>query len=109
MAHFIITGNYTPYALRGMVANPSDREAATRALIESAGGRLLSYYMTTGEFDFHMVVEAPDIKGMLGALIAAGASGATHGLRTAQAFTGAEFMAAQNEASRIAENYSAPA
>jgi len=39
MALYIVTGNYTAAAIKGMMANPSDREAAVRPLIEAAGGK----------------------------------------------------------------------
>ncbi len=60
MATFIITGNYTGQAIQGMIANPSDRAAAVKPLVEAAGGKMLSYYATTGETDFLMICEAAD-------------------------------------------------
>jgi len=58
MATFIITGCYTADAMKGMVANPSDREAAVRPLVEATGGKMLAYYATTGANDFLMICEA---------------------------------------------------
>lgn len=108
LARYIITGSYTSAGMRGMIAHPSDREAATRALVEGAGGKLLTYLLTTGDNDFMMVTEADDMTGMIAALMVAGASGAVSNLKTVQAFTSAEFMAAQKKAGALAAKYSAP-
>ena len=109
MARYIITGSYTAAAMKGLLAKPSDREAATSALVTAAGGKLHSYYVTTGDNDFLMVTESDNLPDMLAALIVAGASGAVSGLKTVQAFSSAEFMAAQKRAGEIAQKYSAPA
>ncbi len=108
MALYIITGNYTAAAFKGMIATPSDREAAVKPLIEAAGGKLRAYLVTTGDSDFHMTVEAEDTQAMLAALMVAGATGAVSNLKTIQAFTTAEFVTAQRKAGTIAARYSAP-
>ena len=109
MARYIITGSYTTAAMKGMVEHPSDRAAATGALVSAAGGKLESYYLTTGDSDFLMVVQSDDMGRMLAALIAAGASGAVSGLKTVQAFSSEEFLAAQKAAGAIVSKYKAPA
>lgn len=108
MAQYIVTGSYTSAAMKGMIAHPSDREKATAALIAAAGGKLESYFLTTGETDFIMRVTSSDMTKMLAALMVAGASGAVTGLKTVQCFTSAEFLEAQNAAGAIAMKYAAP-
>ena len=108
MALHIVTGSYTSNGLSSLIANASDREAAVRTLIESTGGKLRSYLLTTGETDFHMTVETDDTQAMLSALMVAGASGSVANLKTVQAFTSAEFLAAQKRAGTIAAHYKAP-
>lgn len=109
MARYIVTGCYTSAAMKGLLAKPSDREAATSALVAAAGGKLHSYFVTTGDTDFLMVTETDDLHTMLAALIVAGASGAVSGLKTVQAFTSAEFLEAQKRAGEIAMKYASPA
>jgi uncharacterized protein with GYD domain len=109
MAIFITTGSYSAEAMRGMMAHPSDREAATRKLIESAGGKLIAWYLTTGDSDFMVIAEAPDGAAIIPALLASGASGAVSHLKTVSAFTAAEFMAAQKKAGASAKAYPSPA
>ena len=108
MARYIVTGSYTAAAMKGMIAKPSDRAAATGALIAAAGGRLDSFYLTTGDNDFSMVVQTDDLTRMLASLMVAGASGAVSGLKTVQAFTSDEFTAAQKAAAAIAAKYAPP-
>lgn len=108
MARYIVTGSYTAAAMKGMMAKPSDREAATSALVAAAGGKLHAFYMTTGDNDFLMITETDNLSDMLAALVVAGASGAVSGLKTVQAFTSAEFTAAQKRAGEIAAKYAPP-
>jgi uncharacterized protein with GYD domain len=41
-----------------LVGAPEDREPAVRKLIEGAGGKVISYYVTTSETDFLLITEA---------------------------------------------------
>lgn len=102
MSRYIVTGSYSSSGMKGMLAKPSDREAATSALVSAAGGKLESYFLTTGDTDFLMVIQADNLQDMLAAMIVAGASGSVSGLKTVQAFTSAEFLAAQKRAGDIA-------
>ncbi len=108
MAHYILTGSYTAAAAKGMIANPSDREAAARAIIEAGGGKLTSFLLTTGETDFNMIVQTDDINNLLAGLLVVAASGAVSNLKTVQAFTSAEFTAAQKAAATIMAKYQPP-
>jgi uncharacterized protein with GYD domain len=105
MARYIITGSYTAVAMRGMVAAPSDRAAAVGALIAAGGGKLEQFYMTTGDSDFMVIAQADNVTGVLASLLAAGASGTVSGLKTVQAFSSDEFMAAQKAAGAIAAKF----
>lgn len=108
MARYIITGSYTAAAVKGMLARPSDRGAATEALIKAGGGTMESFYLTTGDHDFQMVVRANDMQKMLASLLVAGGSGAVSGLKTVQAFTSDEFLDAQKAAAAMAKAYQPP-
>ena len=109
MPRFIVTGCYTGAAFKGMIANPSDREAAARGLIETAGGKLETYYMTTGATDFTFTAVIDDPADLLAGLMVAAAAGAISDVRTQRAFTAGEFMAIQKKAGGFAAGYKAPA
>lgn len=108
MAQYIISGSYTPAAMKGMIAHPSDRERATADLMAAAGAKLESYFLTTGETDFIMRVTTDNIAGLLSVVLVASGSGAVTGLKTVQCFTAAEFVEAQKAAGAIARKYAAP-
>ena len=63
MPIYIFQGRYTREALEGLVARPQDRAAASAKLLEAAGGKLLSFYLTLGEYDFMITAELPDMEG----------------------------------------------
>lgn len=107
MATYIITGNYTASAMKGMVSQPSDREAAVRPLIEGAGGKMIAYYATMGDNDFLAIFEqdANQTESMIAALLVAGASESVCNLKTVQAFTSAEFKNAQGKASAMMASF----
>lgn len=111
MARYIITGNYTSAAMKGMMAHPSDRGAASAKIAAAAGGTLEHYFVTTGASDFMMIVstESDNFGDMVAALMVAGGSGAISNLQTVRALTSDEFTAVQKKAGQIAAAYAPPA
>ena len=55
MSIYVLRGRYSSEALKGMIASPEDREAAIAKVVEKAGGRLLSYYLTFGDDDWLVI------------------------------------------------------
>src|SRR5262249_6721188 len=59
--HFCLTGKYTPKALSNILDNPTtNRQEAARKVIESAGGKLTSFYGTTVEGPGVVIFDVPD-------------------------------------------------
>ena len=48
MPFYLFQASYTPTALKAMVENPQDREAAARPLIEAVGGKLHNLFFCFG-------------------------------------------------------------
>ena len=109
MPQFIITGCYTSAAAKGMIDDPSNREKASRAIVEAGGGKLLSFYITTGETDWLAVVEFADGADMLPVALVTSASGAVSNVKTVRAYTSAEFKAAHKKAASIRSSFKSPA
>ena len=105
MPIFISQGPYSQDAMRGMVTAPEDRTQAVSKLVEAAGGKLLSYYVTFGEYDWLLIVEAPDMRGVSAALMAAAAGGGVTDMKTTLAMTGAEAMQAFQQAGDLAKSF----
>ena len=52
MNRLITRGRLTHDYLKGLLGAPEDRETAVRKVVEAAGGKVISFYFTTGETDF---------------------------------------------------------
>ena len=59
MPIYISRGRFTSDAVKGMVAKPENREEAVSKLFESAGGRLVGWYLTFGPRDWLAIGEFP--------------------------------------------------
>ena len=92
MPIFISQGRYSRDAIKGMIANPEDRAEAASKLFEAAGGKLLAYYVTLGEYDWLIVSEFPDHQSVSAAILAAAASGGVTDQKTTLAMTSAKRM-----------------
>jgi uncharacterized protein with GYD domain len=88
MPLFIITGCYSATAAKGLIDKPSDREVAARGIMEAAGGKLRSYYVTTGETDWMAIAEFADGADLIPALLVVSASGAVSNVKTVRAYSG---------------------
>jgi len=76
MAHFVMLGCYSQPAISAMIKKPSDRSAAARAISEAVGGKLLSFHITRGKYDWVATVDAPDANSVMAVKLAVLASGA---------------------------------
>ncbi len=104
MPIFITRGRFSQDAMKGMLAKPEDRAEAVGQLIAKAGGKLIDYYMTFGEYDFLIISELPpDV--MATPSIVATASGAVTGLTSEHALTSAEMKNAFAKAAPVAAGF----
>jgi uncharacterized protein with GYD domain len=108
MIRLVTRGRFTHDYAKGLLAAPEDREPAVRKVVESAGGKIVSFYFTTGTTDFLLVSEANEAESIIAALLAAAAAGAISDVTTARAWTGAEFKAIADKASKVARDYRPP-
>ena len=109
MPFYLFTGRYSVDSLRAMVANPTDREAAVRGVIEAAGGKLHHLFFCFGEDDVIAIIEAPDDEAMAAGVLAVGASGSMSSGATTKLMTPAEALSAMKKANGIASSYKPPA
>jgi uncharacterized protein with GYD domain len=63
---------YTKEAWATLTHTPEDRSALVRELLEAGGGKLISWYLSFGEYDGLLIYEAPD-EATAGALVLAAA------------------------------------
>jgi uncharacterized protein with GYD domain len=105
MPLFITQGRYTREAIKGMIVRPEDRAEAVSRLMSKAGGKLVAYYLTFGEYDFLAIAEMPGETQMAAALLAAGSGGGVCDLRTTLAMTSVEAKGAFAAASDLAPSF----
>lgn len=105
MPIFITQGRYTRDAIKGMIVRPEDRAEVVSRLMSKAGGRLIGYYLTFGEYDFLVIAEMPGETQMAAALLAAGSGGGVTDLRTTLAMTSIEAKGAFAAASDLAPSF----
>src|SRR5271166_4680442 len=108
MIRLVTRGRLTHDYAKGLLAAPEDREPAVQKLIEGAGGKVISFYFTTGESDFLLISEANEAEAVIAALMAASAAGTISHVSTARAWTGAEFKAVAERAAKAAKAYRPP-
>lgn len=108
MPIFITQGRYTREAVRGMVISPEDRADAVGRLLAKAGGKLIGYYMTFGDYDFLMIAETPGETQMAAVLLAAGSGGGVTDLKTTLAMNSVEAKGAFAAAGDLAPSYRSP-
>jgi uncharacterized protein with GYD domain len=105
MTLYLTRGNYSEHAFQGMLKHPEDRHDAVAQLMKSAGGKMLEYYVTMGEYDFLVVSEFADhIDGMSALMVAAG-TGGVRNLNSTVAMTTADAKAAEAKARKIVSGF----
>ena len=91
MATFVMLTKYTGNGIRDIKSSP-DRIKSARAAIESAGGKLVSYLVTMGQYDGVAIAEFPNDE-TAAVLALATASQGNVSTETMRAFTEPEFTA----------------
>ena len=108
MIRLVTRGRFTKDYAKGLLAAPEDREPAVRKLVEGACGKLVNFYFTTGDSDFLLVTEADEAESVIAGLLAAAAAGTISDVTTSRAWTGGEFKAVADKASKAASLYRPP-
>jgi uncharacterized protein with GYD domain len=90
MPIFITQGRYSRDAIKGMIAKPEDRAEEVTKLCQRAGGKLLAYYVTFGEYDWMVISEMPSHREVSTVVLAGAAGGGVTDMKTTVAMTTAE-------------------
>ena len=89
MPSYLSLINWTEQGIQSVKDSPERLDAA-KAAIEAAGGRLIFFYMTMGEYDIATLIEAPDDQTASRVLLSLGAEGSIR-TKTMRAFTEDEY------------------
>src|SRR6516164_3386165 len=85
MTRLVTRGRFTHAYVKGLLDAPEDREAAVRKVVEAAGGKVISFYVTTGESDFLLISEADESEAIIASLMTAAAAGTISDVSTGRA------------------------
>jgi uncharacterized protein with GYD domain len=105
MTIYICQGRYTAAAVKGMMQKPENRYEAVAELFRTAGGKLLSWYLTFGRYDWLLIAEAPNERAMVAAALAAAGGGSLTDLTTTVALTAEESVQAFAQANELAKSF----
>jgi len=108
MATYITQGRYSREAIKGMIVKPEDRFEALSKHAARAGGRVIGYYLTFGEYDFLTIIEAPGETQMAAILLSAAGAGGVTDLRTMLALSAVEAKGAFAAAGDLAHSFRTP-
>jgi uncharacterized protein with GYD domain len=108
MIRLITTGRFTQDYAKALIAAPEDREPAVKKLVKSVGAKFVSFYFTTGGSDFLLITETEEAESVVAAMMAAAAAGMISDMSTSRAWTGAEFKAVAETASKATGAYRIP-
>jgi uncharacterized protein with GYD domain len=89
METYVIAGNYTQEGVRQIKERPAGLDELRKG-IEAAGGKLLSFYLTMGRYDFVITIQVPDARTAAAVLLVIGARGYAR-TETMRALTEEEF------------------
>lgn len=108
MSFYLFQGRYSAAAIKAMVDNPQDREAAARPMIEALGGKLHHLFFCFGAEDIVALIEAPDDNAMAAGALVIGGSGAFSSGATTKLMTAQDAMKAMKKAQSIGKGYRPP-
>ena len=105
MTIYITRGNYSEHAFKGMLDHPEDRHDAVAKMFKAAGGKMLAYYVTMGEYDYLVISEFDNEIDGLSALMVAAGTGGTRNLNTTVGVTTADARKAETKARKIVAGF----
>jgi uncharacterized protein with GYD domain len=108
--HFCLTAEYTPHALNAIMDDPkTNRYEAAKALIEAAGGKLISMYSTGADGPGVLIIyDVPDPNAALAISGIAMAAGTVHNVKLTRLLTQEEVTHVRQKARELRGAYKPP-
>lgn len=104
MSLFISQGRFTKEAMQSLISKPEDRAESIGKLFAACGGKLISYYVTFGDYDFVVISEGPD-EGVVTSTLVVAAAGEVSDLKTMLAIPSSEMKKAFAKAGAVAAKF----
>lgn len=106
MPRYLVQASYTAAASAAFVANPQDRTAGVKAVVEKLGGTFESMDYCMGEYDLVAISVLPDDETAAALSLAVTAAGHLRSYKTTRLLSPQEFLSAQKKAHGL--SYQAP-
>jgi uncharacterized protein with GYD domain len=85
--HYLLQASYNPEAWSALARKPEDRTEAIKPLVERLGGKVLSGYLSFGDYDIIAIVEMPSSVSVAAYAIASAGGGAVRVHKTTPLLT----------------------
>jgi uncharacterized protein with GYD domain len=108
MPKYITFFSYSADAVKAMIHHPSDRGAAAKALVESLGGKIESFYWMQGDHDGFLISDIPDSVSAAALVAAVGSTGAIANLETHELYDHDQQAEIVDKAAKALEAYTPP-
>ena len=108
MPKYAVFFSYTSDAMQSMIANPQDREAVARSVVEAIGGSLESFYWMFGEWDGFAVAEIDDAVSAGAVSVAVSSGGGLASVQTHRLLDSDERVAVLQKAGEAVGGYTPP-
>ncbi len=101
MPRFLVQASYNREGISALIANPQDRAAAIRQMVEGMGGKLESFDYAFGDYDVVAIGEFPDNITMAAVSMAVSAAGAARNIKTTPLLSVDEAIEAMRKAGSV--------
>ena len=82
MPSYLVQVSYTSTAITAMIQSPQNRAEAIRIPVEKLGGKVVSFWLSFGDYDVVGVVEMPDNVSAAAFALAISAGGSCKSVKT---------------------------
>jgi uncharacterized protein with GYD domain len=98
MAHFLVQAAYSQQAWASLVKGPQNRIKAVTATVEKLGGKLVSGWLSFGDYDTVVILDMPDNVAAAAFAAAIAAGGSCKSVKTTPLLSPEEGVAAMRKA-----------
>ena len=101
MPRYLIQASYNRQGISDLVQNPQNRLEAIRPVVESLGGKVVSFDFALGDYDVVAIMEAPDNVSAAALAMAVGSGGALRDYKTTVLLSMDEAVEAMRKAGSV--------
>jgi len=100
MATYLVQAAYTSEAIKTAIADPQDRAAHIRKVVENLGGKMHGFWFSFGDYDVVAVFDVPDNEAAAAFALAIAGGGMVKSLKTTPLMSSQDGLAAMQKAAK---------